>query len=107
VTAAETATTLARMAARRRDEMVGELKTLVEHESPTGDVGRLDTLAEVVERRWLDVGAIATRHGGAGTGAHLELQWHGPDGTPHDAAPALLIGHYDTVHDVGTLRRNP
>jgi glutamate carboxypeptidase len=107
VTAAETATTLARMAARRRDEMVGELRTLVEHESPTGDVGRLDTLAEVVERRWLDVGASATRHDSAGTGAHLELQWHGPDGTPRDAAPALLIGHYDTVHDVGTLRRNP
>ncbi|HSK97060.1 MAG TPA: M20/M25/M40 family metallo-hydrolase, partial [Euzebyales bacterium] len=104
---AGTATALAAMAAERRDLMVDELRTLVEHESPTGDVGRLATLAEVIERQWADVGAIAIRHDSAGTGTHLELVWNGPDGTHREAAPALMIGHYDTVHDVGTLQRNP
>jgi glutamate carboxypeptidase len=92
--------------ADRRDQMVDELRMLVEHESPTGDVARLDALAEVIVRQWAQI-ASATRHDAAGTGAHLEFTWPGPAGTPSDTAPALLIGHYDTVHDVGTLARNP
>jgi glutamate carboxypeptidase len=98
---------LAARATERRDEMVDELRTLVEHESPTGDVGRLGALADVIERQWQRSGAVAARHDGAGTGTHLELDWPGPDGTRRDAPPALLVGHYDTVHDVGTLQRNP
>jgi glutamate carboxypeptidase len=80
---------------------------LVEHESPTGDVARLDALATVIEQDWVRIGADVTRHDSAGTGTHLELVWPGPPGTPGDAAPALLVGHYDTVHDIGTLQRNP
>jgi glutamate carboxypeptidase len=100
-------TVLASLVARRRDEMVDELRTLVEHESPTGDVARLDALATVIEQDWVRIGADVTRHDSAGTGTHLELVWPGPPGTPGDAAPALLVGHYDTVHDIGTLQRNP
>jgi glutamate carboxypeptidase len=90
----------------RRDQMVDELRTLVEHESPTGDVARLDALAEVIARQWAPIASV-TRHDYPSTGAHLEFAWPGPAGTPSDADPALLIGHYDTVHDVGTLARNP
>lgn len=93
--------------AARESAMVDELRMLVEHESPTGDVGRLDTLARVLTTQWEDIGATVTRHDVAGTGAHLEISWPGPTGTPADAAPVLLVGHYDTVHDVGTLQRNP
>jgi glutamate carboxypeptidase len=98
---------LAALVAHRRDEMIDELEMLVEHESPTGDVARLDALAAVIERDWVRIGAVATRHDRAGTGTHLELVWPGPPGTRHDAAPALLVGHHDTVHDIGTLQRNP
>ena len=91
----------------RRSAMVDELRLLVEHESPTGDVHRLDALADVLVEQWERTGATTTRHRVDGVGTHLELAWPGPDGTPDDAAPVLLVGHYDTVHDVGTLERNP
>ena len=98
---------LGTLIAGRQDQMLDELRTLVEHESPTGDVARLDALAVVIVQHWAPLGAVVTRHDSAGTGAHLEFAWPGPAGTPDDAAPALLIGHYDTVHDSGTLERNP
>ena len=91
----------------RTDAMVEELRHLVEHESPTGDVKRLDALADVIAEQWEQVGATVTAHEVEGVGSHLEVRWPGPPGTPQDAAPALLVGHYDTVHDVGTLQRNP
>lgn len=89
------------------DAMVAELRDLVAHESPTGDVPRLDALADVLASQWRAAGATVDRHRVDGVGAHLELRWDGPDGTPADAAPVLLVGHYDTVHDVGALERNP
>lgn len=89
------------------DVMVDELRRLVEHESPTGDVARLDALADVLVAQWEQVGATAVRHTVDDVGSHLELRWSGPPGTPSDVAPVLLVGHYDTVHDVGTLERNP
>jgi glutamate carboxypeptidase len=61
----------------------------------------------VLVEQWQRTGATTTRHRIDGVGSHLELAWPGPDGTPDDAAPVLLVGHYDTVHDVGTLERNP
>lgn len=91
----------------RTSTMVDELRLLVEHESPTGDVDRLDVLADVLVEQWERTGATTTRHRVNGVGTHLELTWQGPEGTPTDAAPVLLVGHYDTVHDVGTLGRNP
>jgi glutamate carboxypeptidase len=89
------------------EAMVDELRVLVEHESPTGDVDRLDQLAGVLIDQWEQAGATATRHRVEGVGSHLELTWPGPPGTPEHADPILLVGHYDTVHDVGTLSRNP
>ncbi|HEX6257347.1 MAG TPA: M20 family metallopeptidase [Euzebyales bacterium] len=89
------------------DAMVDELREVVLHESPTGDVDRLDTLAGVLAGRWREAGATVEGHRVDGVGTHLELRWAGPPGTPADAAPVLLVGHYDTVHDVGTLQRNP
>lgn len=90
----------------RGTDMVDELRTLVEHETPTGDLDRLDALAAVLTRQWEGIGATVTHHDVAGTGTHLVATWPGPSGTPA-AAPVLLVGHYDTVHDVGTLQRNP
>ena len=93
--------------ADRAQAMIDELRMLVEHETPTGDVDRLDALAAQLERQWEAIDAMVTRHRVDGTGTHLECAWPGPPGTPDDVPPTLLIGHYDTVHDVGTLRRNP
>jgi glutamate carboxypeptidase len=89
------------------DAMVDELRDLVLHESPTGDVQRLDVLADLLADQWRQAGARVEGHRIDGVGTHLELRWAGPPGTPADAPPVLIVGHYDTVHDVGTLERNP
>lgn len=84
--------------------MLEDLRLLVEHESPTGDAARLDALAEIVAQRWAGVGGGVERHRRDGVGTHLQVRW--PAGAAADR-PALLLGHIDTVHPVGTLARNP
>lgn len=91
----------------RLDAMLDELELLVVHETPTGDVHRLDSLALVLAEQWQAVGGHVTRHEVPGAGTHLGVRWPGPRGTPAGVPPALIIGHYDTVHDPGTLVRNP
>lgn len=100
-------TPLAHALADRTDDLTEELRLLVAHESPTGDVARLDALSDEITDRWAELDATVRRHRVAGTGNHLEVRWSGPRGTPADTAPALLVGHYDTVHDLGALDRNP
>jgi glutamate carboxypeptidase len=98
--------TLAQWLDARTPALVEELRLLVTHETPTGDVDRLDALANDLEQQWRAIGATVTRHA-VGTGTHLECAWPGPPGTPVELPPVLLLGHYDTVHDLGTLERNP
>lgn len=106
-----------------REEMLDDLRLLVEHESPTGDVARLDALADLLAARWEVLGASVRRHRVAGVGTHLEIRWDGfgaSGGTDTagggtgaqgesgaSTPPALVLCHMDTVHAVGMLARNP
>ncbi|MFF3004317.1 M20/M25/M40 family metallo-hydrolase [Kitasatospora sp. NPDC057940] len=68
-------------------------------ESPSGDVPRLDALAEELSAGFSATGATARREPGP-AGDHLVLEWEGQDETlPH----LLIVGHHDTVWPVGTL----
>ncbi|MFF1785902.1 M20/M25/M40 family metallo-hydrolase [Kitasatospora sp. NPDC058243] len=68
-------------------------------ESPSGDVPRLDALAEELSAGFSATGATARREPGP-AGDHLVLDWEGQDETlPH----LLIVGHHDTVWPVGTL----
>ena len=112
--------------ASQRERIVDDVATLARHESPTGDAARLDALAAEVAAAWERLGAGVTHHEVDGVGTHLEVRWPGPSGpwptdtvaahgraasaAETDAAPtppALLLGHLDTVHEVGTIERNP
>jgi glutamate carboxypeptidase len=84
----------------RADDITAEVADLVRRESPTGDADRLDALAAHVAGAWGQLGARSRSHRVAGVGTHLEVRWDG--GAPPDRAPALLLGHLDTVHAVGT-----
>ena len=84
--------------------LLADLRQLVEHESPTGDVERLDALAELIATRWEAFGGTVHRHHLDAVGTHLELRWNpAGDGAP----PGLVLCHMDTVHAVGMLERNP
>ncbi|MFE7190950.1 M20 family metallopeptidase [Kitasatospora sp. NPDC057541] len=68
-------------------------------ESPSGDVPRLDALAEELAAGFRATGATVQREPGP-AGDHLVLQWDGRDDTlPH----LLVVGHHDTVWPAGTL----
>ena len=91
----------------RTGDMVEDLRALVSMESPSGDVGRVDALADVIADRWAALGATVRRHRHPTAGTHLVLHWPGPPGTPADRPPSLVVGHLDTVHPLGALHRNP
>ena len=89
-----------------RDETVALARRLVELESPTGEKAAADLcarfLAGELERR----GARVTVHAQPDCGDHLEARFSAA-GDGREAAPVLLLGHYDTVWELGTLARRP
>lgn len=86
-----------RRIAARRDELLADLRLLVEAESGTGDVERCaDVVAELGERI---LGEAPVRRDSDGV-PHLHWEAHG--------RPAVaLIGHFDTVWPSGTVAERP
>nr|WP_328701532.1 M20 family metallopeptidase [Amycolatopsis pittospori] len=82
------------------DAMLEDLRTLVEIESPSGDIEALTTSAEAV------AAIIENRLGGRATlvesVAGPMVRWSG-GGEPR----VLILGHHDTVFPIGTLARRP
>ena len=89
----------------RADDCVELLRTLVEIESPTGDPPANLAVARVLERELAEAGGKVERVPAPGFGVHLVGRFPGRSGDGAD--PMLLLGHMDTVHNVGTLARLP
>jgi glutamate carboxypeptidase len=81
------------------NDMVNDLRRLVEIESPSSDVASLhrcaDVLLQIAESR---TSLAVTRTENCGR----PVVRIGPDD-----ASILLLGHLDTVHPIGTIERNP
>ncbi len=86
----------------RRDEMVARLRTVVELESPSGDKAAVDRLGRVLAAEFERLGGKCRFHRNASRGDHLQVDFAGAKGKP-----VLLLGHMDTVWDVGTIREMP
>jgi len=85
-----------------RDDMVAELRSFVEHESPSTDKAQLDGFADLLARRAEQLtGGRARVIGQEAAGGHVHVEVGEGD------RPILLLGHYDTVWPVGTLDRMP
>ncbi len=104
----------------QQDEMVALLRQMVEIESPSTDkqaVDRLGTfvaghLRELVSELARAVGGSVKVHRSRTTGDHLQAEFFGsPSGRPTGRSRAnkniLLLGHMDTVWDMGTLSVMP
>ncbi len=87
---------------RRQDEMLATLRELVELESPSGDKAAVDRLGQTLAARFTALGGKVTRHRGGRFGDHLQADFRGAAGPP-----VLLLGHFDTVWDLGTLKKMP
>lgn len=85
------------------------LKRFVRCESPTDDKAAVDRLGRAVAAEWRRRGAkveILTRRE---AGNHLRVAWHagGARKGRGSAGRILVLGHLDTVYEVGTIREMP
>jgi len=85
----------------RRAQLLDDLATLVELESPSDDVAALNRAADWLER-WLAPVGTVTRHRASDGRMHLLVE---PPGAGERGA--LLMCHYDTVWPIGTTAQWP
>jgi len=86
------------------DEMLADLKSFVELESPSDHKPSCDKFAGFIADHVRAIGdpsvEISKRDG---SGDHVIIRWPGPRREP----PILLVGHYDTVWRLGTIEEIP
>lgn len=89
---------------RTRDELLRCLEAAVKIESPTSSKPHVDRMARFVAARLRELGGEVRLlpHPTAGSGVVAEF-WS----SLKPAKPLLILGHLDTVWDVGTLARMP
>ncbi len=87
--------------ATRTGEILGTLRRLVELESPSTSKAAVDQLGEFVATELARLGGQVQRHAQWQYGDHVQAEFAGA------GKPILLLGHIDTVWDVGTLAQMP
>jgi glutamate carboxypeptidase len=88
----------------RQPQMLTTLQQLVELESPSFDKAAVDRLGAHLQREFAAIGGRITVDRQGKFGDHLLVEFD--DGVPGNK-PVMLLGHFDTVWDVGTLRTMP
>ena len=82
------------------EAMIDDVSTLVTSESPSRNIERLNTQAQLLSEMMTRLLGHAPRIVDSPVGPHVH--WSG-GGDPK----VLILGHHDTVHPVGTLQRLP
>ena len=90
--------------ASRQDRVLSLMRQLVEIESPSHDKAAVDRCVNLVEKLSAEIGGRVRRHRQKHFGNLLEARF-GRGG--RSSKPVMLLGHLDTVWDVGTLRKMP
>ncbi len=80
--------------------ILARLRTLVELESPSGDEARLRALAAHLAGELRAVGAEVERVDAPGVGEHVVARVPGEQA---ELPPVMILGHFDTVHPVGSF----
>ncbi len=89
-----------------RDALVETIRQLVEMESPSDDKAAVDKLGQWLGARFEKLGGKVTFHGQKKFGDHLQADFPAKTGVPK-AKPILLLGHFDTVYELGALAKMP
>jgi glutamate carboxypeptidase len=90
---------------RRAPQMAQTLGLLVRAESPSTHKAALDRIARMLAAEWRRRGANARILRQPSAGDQLRVEWR-PAGSA-GKAPILLLGHLDTVYEIGTLKTMP
>jgi glutamate carboxypeptidase len=97
------AASLLRELTRERAEMVAVLREFVECESPSTDRDAVNELGATVSRHFDVLGARTRVHKFSSSGNAFQFDF----GSPTRAPRVLLLGHLDTVYELGALRTMP
>jgi glutamate carboxypeptidase len=89
---------------RREKRLLALMKDLVEVESPSHDKAAVDRCVDLVESVSAAIGGRARRHRRKEFGDLLEVRF---GRSARGAKPVLLLGHLDTVWELGTLTKMP
>lgn len=87
----------------RLPKMIALVRRMVEQESPSFNKPAVDALGRMLAREFERRGAKVKLHRAASFGNHLQADFAGARG----GQPVMLLGHIDTVYDVGTLSGMP
>lgn len=87
----------------RSEDMVAELRRLVEIESPSRDKMAVDALGAAIAERARALGATVTLDRQAERGDHVIARW----GESATRKQALILCHMDTIWSLGTLAERP
>lgn len=93
---------LAREQSRQR-EFLKTLQLFTELESPSEAKGPVDLLGALIAKSFAALGATVTVQAVKTFGDHLDIAFEGTA----PGKPVMLLGHFDTVWEVGTLERMP
>jgi glutamate carboxypeptidase len=85
----------------RLDDVLAELQTYVEMETPTHDKAAVDRLGALIAERFTALGCTLTVHEQPEMGNQLRLEYG------EGEEQILVLGHFDTVKNVGTLADEP
>ena len=107
---------LLQWAEAQRARIIGDIQKLVELESPSSDKQAVDRCGDHIRQRFAELGGQVKVHRQKNFGDQLQIDFAKsgvapglrPGGSRGGATkPILLLGHYDTVWDVGTLEKMP
>ncbi|MGD8190111.1 M20 family metallopeptidase [Brevibacillus ginsengisoli] len=87
--------------ADKLDEMINELHTYVEMESPTHNKQAVDELGDLIRQRFLQLGCTVETISQPVYGNQLRIEYGRGD------EQILILGHFDTVKEIGTIHKEP
>jgi len=87
----------------RKDTIVNAIREFVEIESPSDSKPAADRMCRFLADRFEAMGGRARVHPAADFGDSLQIDFPGRE----KVKPVLLLGHFDTVYPLGTLRTMP
>jgi glutamate carboxypeptidase len=91
-------------AGKREATLIDRIKTLVEIESPSSDKAGVDRAQNVFDEWAEAAGGLVRRHPRRKFGDSLEIRFGEPN---RRQRPITMLGHLDTVWDLGTLADMP
>jgi glutamate carboxypeptidase len=86
---------------RQRESLTQTIERLARLESPSTDKTAVDRCGDTIAGLLASMGGAVRRLRQDARGDHLRAEWRGGD------RQVLLLGHFDTVWDVGQLERMP